>query len=545
VKVIAIIPARGGSKGIPRKNLRPVSGKPMIFYSINACLNSTCVDNVFVTTDDEEIALFAERFGAEVIIRKPSLANDETPLDPVIFSALEVVEKKYGEVFDIIVTVQPTSPLIQNSDIDLVVEKISQGRFDTAQTVVDDRHLCWTMLDNKAVPLYVERVNRQSLPPNYRETGAVIACTRPQIQTGSRIGENVGLVEIPQSRSFDIDNFSDLYLCEAMLNRKKIAFTVVGYAKVGLGHAFRAVMLAHELVNYDLVFICEKRSELAIEHIRANNYQVTVCENGQLAGTVIDISPDIVINDILDTDKIYVNRLKEQGIKVVNFEDLGDGHLHADLVVNALYPDKVESKKVLTGEQYFCVRDEFLYIDKVIKSDRIKQVLLTFGGVDEGDLTTKVLSSIHKLCIKRAIAIVVVLGPGYQNKESLEGFLKNISNLEVTVHHQTKRISDLMKNSDLAITSGGRTVLELATLQVPTIVICQNQRETTHTFASRKNGVLNLGHRESVSASDILSAFEAVITDNALREEMSDKMASLDLTLGKQRVIKNIVSLVK
>lgn len=545
MKVIAIIPARGGSKGIPRKNLRPVSGKPMIFYSINACLNSTCVDNVFVTTDDEEIALFAERFGAEVIIRKPSLANDETPLDPVIFSALEVVEKKYGEVFDIIVTVQPTSPLIQNSDIDLVVEKISQGRFDTAQTVVDDRHLCWTMLDNKAVPLYVERVNRQSLPPNYRETGAVIACTRPQIQTGSRIGENVGLVEIPQSRSFDIDNFSDLYLCEAMLNRKKIAFTVVGYAKVGLGHAFRAVMLAHELVNYDLVFICEKRSELAIEHIRANNYQVTVCENGQLAGTVIDISPDIVINDILDTDKIYVNRLKEQGIKVVNFEDLGDGHLHADLVVNALYPDKVESKKVLTGEQYFCVRDEFLYIDKVIKSDRIKQVLLTFGGVDEGDLTTKVLSSIHKLCIKRAIAIVVVLGPGYQNKESLEGFLKNISNLEVTVHHQTKRISDLMKNSDLAITSGGRTVLELATLQVPTIVICQNQRETTHTFASRKNGVLNLGHRESVSASDILSAFEAVITDNALREEMSDKMASLDLTLGKQRVIKNIVSLVK
>lgn len=545
MRVIAIIPARGGSKGIPRKNLRPVAGKPMLFYSIAACLDSPRIDKVIVTTDDDEIALFGERFGAEVIMRKPSLADDATPLDPVILNALVDVEIKHEEAFEIIVTVQPTSPLIRSIDIDIVVEKFAQGSFDTVQTVVDDRHLCWTVEGNKALPLYKERVNRQSLPPNFRETGAVIACTRSQIETGTRIGESVGLVEVPQSRSFDIDNFSDLYLCEAMLNRKKIVFTVVGYAEVGMGHAFRAVMLAHELVNYNLVFICEKKSDLAIEYIKSNNYKVFVCENNDLANAVIEHSPDIVINDILDTEKQYIECLKKQQITVVNFEDLGAGHLAADLVVNALYPEKVTSESVLTGEKYFCVRDEFLYIEKAMKADRVKQILLTFGGVDEGDLTTKVLSSIDKFCIEKEISVLVVLGPGYKNSESLERFLKTTKNLQVTVHHQTKRISELMNTSDLAVTSGGRTVLELATLEVPTIVICQNQRETTHTFASKKNGVLNLGHRESVSARDILKAISLVITDNSLRSEMSKKMAALDLTLGKQRVINKITSFVK
>jgi len=545
LNVIAIIPARGGSKGIPRKNLRPVAGKPMLFYSVAACLNSPCIDKVIVTTDDEEIALFAERFGADVIMRKPSLADDITPLDPVIYNALLEVERLHEKTFDIIVTVQPTSPLIQACDIDKVVDKFIQEDFDTVQTVVDDRHLCWTIQNNKAVPLYEKRVNRQSLPPNYRETGAVIACTRTQIGKGSRIGDSVGLVVVPQTRSFDIDNFSDLYLCEAMLNRKKIVFTVIGYAKVGLGHAFRAVMLAHELVNFDLVFICEKKNDLAIDYIKSNNYPVFVCADNDLANAVIEHTPDLVINDILDTDIQYIDNLKEHNITVVNFEDLGPGHLNADLVVNALYPDKTAAKNVLTGEMYFCVRDEFLYIEKTIRSTSVQQVLLTFGGVDEGDLTTKVLSSIANLCMERDISIMIVLGPGFQNRDSLERYLTKTKGLKVDVHYQTKRISDLMKSADVAITSGGRTVLELATLEVPTIVICQNQRETTHTFASKQNGVLNLGYRGDVSENDILSAFDKVISDDRLLTEMSKNMAALDLTLGKQRVINEIVSLVK
>ncbi len=544
-KCIVIIPARGGSKGIPRKNLRPIAGLPLIYYSITASLKAKFISRVVISTDDEEIALFAERFGAEVIMRQKSLADDKTPLDPVIFNVLAEIENKHDEHFDTIVTVQPTSPLIQSYDIDNVIDKLLVGSFDTVLTVVDDRHLCWTIKNNKAVSLYEQRVNRQLLPANFKETGSVIACTNKQLKTGTRIGKNVGLVEIPQNRSFDIDNFSDLYLCESILNRKKIVFTVIGYADVGLGHAYRAVMLAHEFVNYELLFICERKNNLAIKYIESNHYTVIVCDDGDLVGTIIDYSPHIVINDILDTDKKYIEALKKHGIKVVNFEDLGEGHLYADLVINALYLESHSSKHILTGEKYFCVRDEFLYIEKISKSGTVKEVLLTFGGVDEGNLTTKVLSSIAELCTERNITVIIVLGPGFRNRKSLNLFLQKVSHLTVRIHDKTKRISHFMNSADVAITSGGRTVLELATLKVPTIVICQNERETTHTFASEKNGVINLGHRKKLSKNTMLLAFNQVISNNSLRCEMSNKMSSLDLTLGKQRVINKIKSIIK
>ncbi|WP_299007662.1 glycosyltransferase [uncultured Shewanella sp.] len=545
MKVLAIIPARGGSKGIPRKNLRPVSGKPMLFYSIDACLASSYIDKIIVSTDDDEIALFAERFGAEAYLRPISLADDKTPLEPVIYDALLKIEQKYNETYDLIITVQPTSPLIQRTDIDKVIEKFKGNKFDTVQTVVDDRHLCWTVDNGKAKPMYKARVNRQLLPINYRETGAVIACTRQQIHSGSRIGDNVGLVEVPQSRSFDIDNFSDLYLCEAMLNRKKIVFTVVGYAEVGLGHAFRTVMLAHELVNYDLIFVCEKESNLAYEYIQSHHYEVISCDKGQLAETVISLSPDMVINDILDTDESYIKKFIKKNIKVVNFEDLGSGHLEADLVVNALYPETKKMDHVLTGEKYFCVRDEFLYIKKKENKSEINNILLTFGGVDEGNLTTKVLFSIANICIENNVSVTIVLGPGFIHDIELNRVITQLTELDVKLFKKTKRISDFMNNADIAITSGGRTVLELATLEIPTLVICQNERETTHSFASNKNGVVNLGNRKDISENEISIAFNEIFTNKKLREEMISKMKALDLTKGKQRVINAVISLIQ
>ena len=364
MKNLIIIPARGGSKGIPRKNLRPLAGKPLIYYSINAALHSKVDARVVVSTDDEEIALFSERFGAEVIIRSRELADDVTTLDPVIIAAVEEAENKFSEKYKNIITIQPTSPLLRAEDIDQVVEKLDKENLDTVLTVVDDRHLSWNKLNGLVSPNYAERVNRQYLPLTYKETGAVIACTRSQIESNTRIGSKVGIFEVPYETSFDIDNFSDLYLCESILKRKKIAFTVVGYKEVGLGHAFRAVMLASELVQYELLFICEKMSDLAINYIESNNYKVVVAKNGELANTVLKESPDLVINDVLDTSADYMKVLKKGDFPCVNFEDMGSGHELADLVINALYPHQVPQDNVLVGPKYFCLRDEFLHINK-------------------------------------------------------------------------------------------------------------------------------------------------------------------------------------
>ncbi len=541
-RVIAIIPARGGSKGIPKKNLRPVAGKPLLYYSIQAALAASTVTKVYVSTDDDEIALFAERFGANIIIRPAKLADDITTLDPVISSAVQAIEKDEEDI-DLVVTIQPTSPLLTDKDIDGVVTSLIVNTADTAITVVDDRHLCWTIGSNGATPAYKKRVNRQQLPKNFRETGAVVACTRDQLKSGSRFGTKVTLYEVPYNRSFDIDTYADLYLCEAMLMRFRIVFTVVGYPEVGLGHAYRTIMLAHELVKYELIFVCEEKNKLAADYISQHGYHVTVCKENTLAETVCALSPDLVINDILDTEPEYITTLKQCGCKIVNFEDLGPGSMEADLVVNALYPYSLPSDHILVGPKYFCLRDEFLYINKEDTHNLSGRILLTFGGVDEGNLTTRVLDIIAPICIDKGYIVEIVLGPGFKHMRELGVLLSSMRKMRVKVIQDTKRISSHMLKADLAITSGGRTVLELAALSIPTMVICQNIRETTHTYASSEHGILNLGFRDHVTNHQIKETFLKVATDDTLRKIMKSKASSLDLSKGKERVIKKILSL--
>src|SRR5687767_2294422 len=118
---LVIIPARGGSKGIPRKNLRPLNGVPLISYSINLALQSSFKPDVFVSTDDAEIAYFAEKFGAQVHMRDPNLGGDKITLDPVIYEAYTTIAKKLNKQYDFVITLQPTSPLLSVKSLDLAI----------------------------------------------------------------------------------------------------------------------------------------------------------------------------------------------------------------------------------------------------------------------------------------------------------------------------------------------------------------------------------------------------------------------------------------
>jgi CMP-N-acetylneuraminic acid synthetase len=136
----------------------------MIYYAIQACRSAIGIDRVIVTTDDDEIALLSERFGANIIMRPNSLAIDSATLDPVIVHATEAAEKQYNENYDIVITVQPTSPLVLPSDLEYALELFKNTSVDTVLSVVDDRHLCWTISEGRPLPAYAARVNRQELP---------------------------------------------------------------------------------------------------------------------------------------------------------------------------------------------------------------------------------------------------------------------------------------------------------------------------------------------------------------------------------------------
>lgn len=110
MNILAVIPARGGSKGIPRKNVRLMAGKPLIYYAIHNAKTCEMITDVAVTSDDEEILHIAEEYGADALQRSSELAKDAVTLDPVIYDAMLQMEKLKGTTYDVIITLQPTSP---------------------------------------------------------------------------------------------------------------------------------------------------------------------------------------------------------------------------------------------------------------------------------------------------------------------------------------------------------------------------------------------------------------------------------------------------
>ena len=139
-KICAIIPARGGSKGIPRKNIQLVAGKPLIAYSIEKALQSKHINRVLVSTDDNEIAHVANTYGAEVLMRPKQLAQDDTPDLPVIQHILQELKKHENYVPEYVVHIRPTCPLRSVSDIDSAIENIINIPCDSVRTISEVKH---------------------------------------------------------------------------------------------------------------------------------------------------------------------------------------------------------------------------------------------------------------------------------------------------------------------------------------------------------------------------------------------------------------------
>ena len=541
-KTILIIPARGGSKNIPRKNLRPLNGKPLIYYSIKAALQSKSVNRVVVSTEDKEIALFAKRFGANVLSRPLSLSSDDIALDPVVIHAVNACEKYWNVRYSYVVTIQPTSPLISSIDIDSIVTRLMNSSADTIISVCEDKHLRWKLSDGEIKPDYKKRVNRQFLPDQYKETGAIIACRRNILKTNTRIGKTVHLHLVDSEKSIDIDSYNDLWLCELILKRKLIVIVVIGNNNVGMGHVYRTLMLANELINHKIIFICEDTEKLAYNYISQYNYEIITAKSNELIKTIYSQNPDMVINDILDTSADYILQLKKRIPCVINFEDMGLGAEAADLVINALYPHQIPQRHILAGPKYFCLRDEFIHINKRDRSPSIKNIFISFGGVDSENITCRVVKLVSNLTKDMKITINIVLGPGYQHVNKLKSITKNLNNSIINVINKTNKISEYINSSDLAITSAGRTALELYSLKVLTIVIPQNLRETQHTFVTSENGFINLGLYSNFTDDIFCKTFLKILNDKNLRKTMIERMNKTDLRLGKYRVMKIINS---
>ena len=224
MNIVAIIPARGGSKGIPRKNIKELSGKPLIAYIIETALKVRELDRVIVSTEDKEIAKIAKKYGAEVpFIRPEELARDETPTSPVLQHAVKHLEEKENYRPDIVVLVYPTSPLLKAKRISEGIRMLKEGNFDSILSVVEDRGHYWLEKGGKYERLYPKVVkNRQRTKPLFKENGAIYVYKRDILMEDAKIiDKKRGLLIMQKEESIDIDEPIDFEIVEFSMKREE------------------------------------------------------------------------------------------------------------------------------------------------------------------------------------------------------------------------------------------------------------------------------------------------------------------------------------
>jgi len=217
MKTIAILPARCGSKGIPFKNIYPINNKPLISYSIQALQNSM-VDEIYVSTDCEQIANISTQYNSKIIHRPPEISTDTSPTIHCIKHAIDYLNIKHN---DIILTIQPTSPLIISDDINLAIQKMMHGNYSSVISVVSDHSFLWEQSNEYILPKHhnvANRIRRQDMIPTFKENGMLYATTTNNIkQNNTLYGKKVGYIQIPKSRSFEVDTYEDIKIIEKIL----------------------------------------------------------------------------------------------------------------------------------------------------------------------------------------------------------------------------------------------------------------------------------------------------------------------------------------
>lgn len=233
-KVLALIPARGGSKGIKDKNIYSLCGKPLVFYSIESARYSKYVDKIVVSTDSEKIAIIAKEFGAEVPFLRPvEFASDTAKTIDVIIHAINWLKEK-GDIFDILVLLQPTSPLRTVAEIDNALEKFIDCDEKSLVSVseVSDNPILIRTIDRDGIlhPLLncSSSVRRQDMKIYYRVNGSIYINRISEIHEETSLNDNVVPYIVKTENAIDIDEMKDIVIAEWLLNQRNRPQAVSG-----------------------------------------------------------------------------------------------------------------------------------------------------------------------------------------------------------------------------------------------------------------------------------------------------------------------------
>ncbi len=535
-----LVPARGGSRGVPRKNMRLLGDRPLIGHVLTTLVAAAPPERIVVMTDSDEIAAFAQGFGVRVE-REPTTSGKAT-LDQVAAEVARRLLANGADPASAFLTVQPTCPFLAVPSVRRCLAALAAGA-GSVLTVTEDRHLRWTRdAEGRFRPAYAARVNRQQLPPLWRETGGVIGARLGEVQArATRIIEPVELVEIGADEALDIDDFADFAVAQYYARCRRLVIRADGARALGLGHVHRALALASELAEHQPIIATRADGDFALgaDLLAASPFTVRrLADEAAFLALLDEARPDLVFLDCLDSSAEGMAAVKARAQRVVTFEDRGEGAAAADLVINDLYLDERLGERQLSGLEHALLAPAFdLARPRPEPGERVDTILVLFGGTDPANLTERALEALA--AIRYGGRVLVVEGPGRLDRPvDLARY-----GLAGEVRRSVAFMPEVMLQADLAISSAGRTVTELMCLGVPTLVLCQNAKEVLHSHASPAFGVMNLGLGSLVTATTLQDTLLLLLGQPELRRSMHARALAATRKRSNHRIVRHILSL--
>jgi len=308
LEVLAIIPARGGSKGIPRKNIRPLAGKPMLAYNIEAAQASRFIQRVVISTDDPEIARIAQAYGAEVVWRPAEISGDTAASESALLHTLESLQAQEKYAPDLLVFLQCTSPLTAAEDIDGTISALIEQEADTALAVIPFHYFLWKPdQDAEGLPdaLGINhhksvRPLRQERDPQYLETGAVyVMRVAGFLHARHRFFGRTALYEMPSERRLEIDDPVDFQVAEVLLNAQRQNQQIAQLPK-----PVQALVMDFDGVFTDNHVIVQEDGREAVTCSRSDGWGISQLRNIGLPMLILSTEPNPVVQARADKLKI-------------------------------------------------------------------------------------------------------------------------------------------------------------------------------------------------------------------------------------------------
>lgn len=503
---LAIIPARGGSKRIPRKNIKPFLGKPIIEYSIEAALRSNLFDTVMVSTDDAEIAEIAQNAGAKVpFLRSGKNADDYATTVDVILEVLNQYAAD-NQIFTTACCIYPTAPFVTARRLRTGLEMLENGQYDSVFPALN-----FSFPIQRAVKINAEQrielfqpehlnSRSQDLETAYHDAGQFYWFKTEVIQREKRLWtDNSGVIILDELEAQDIDNETDWKLAELKYQLREsgvssqesvgnvpnisevsdtlqtdkpvIFFRADGHAEMGLGHVFRSLALAEMLSSdFDCQFIIHNPLPTLTEQILQICSRIIYVDNHlDDAQFLVDNhlnSNNIIVLDGYHFATDYQKTIRKSGAKIVCIDDIKSYHFLADAIINhagGLTPEDYSAKadtQFHLGLKYALLRKPFrLAAQQRMMVKNEENLFICLGGADPKNDTLTVLKRCEE--VGHFQNIHLVLGGAYSHDNLLNEYLQQ-TKLRISLHRNldAQQMVDLMRQCGVAITPPSTTAYE-------------------------------------------------------------------------------------